>query len=73
MTCVTSRSVLSCSRDTLHRPILDVEPEPAQLIGDVRAYRGRDQDLLRLGGDQRQLFPATDVQLGEHVIQYQDR
>ena len=43
--------------------------QPRYVLGD----RGGDQDLLRARDQRGEPFPAADVELGEHVVQYQHR
>ena len=58
---------------TGHGPVGDEETDTLQGRGHVRGDRGRDQHLLGPGDELRQLLATVGVELGEDVVEDQDR
>ena len=63
----------SSSVDTGHPPVTDPEAGAGELLGHVVVDRRGHQHLLGAGDQLGQLGATLDVELGEHVVEDQDR
>ena len=66
-------SAASSSLVTGHLPVSDQVADPGQRLGDVGGDRRRDQHLLGAGHEVGELVAPLGVELGEDVVEDQDR